>query len=205
MQGAFIYKCWQWLPNVSGTWVDIACPLQIIWWGWRGAWLLFFHNSSFCIWKFPPYSGLCPFFLDSFVHLQGMNWAFGSLQLQAEALRDSFPPSDKSLSKLLGESPYLPKSVLKILENMCSPGNGDKGEKELHSLNADRVTQGLSTVWSLILLRPPIRDTCLQIALQVFFSYFCYTNFDVCLVVVSHNSSLVFFLHMYKLNIKWMA
>ncbi|KAL3027397.1 hypothetical protein AAZX31_03G049800 [Glycine max] len=49
----------------------------------------------------------------------------------AEALRDSFPPSDKSLSKLL-----------------------------------DRVTQGLSTVWSLILLRPPIRDTCLQIALQ---------------------------------------
>ena len=105
--------------------------------------------------------------------------------MQAEALRDSFPPSDKSLSKLLGESPYLPKSVLKILENMCSPGNGDKGEKELHSLNADRVTQGLSTVWSLILLRPPIRDTCLQIALQVFFSYFCYTNFDVCLVVLS--------------------
>ncbi|ESW05883.1 hypothetical protein PHAVU_010G000700 [Phaseolus vulgaris] len=84
----------------------------------------------------------------------------------AEALRDSFPPSDKSLSKLLGESPYLPKSVLKILENMCSPGNGDRGEKELHSLNADRVTQGLSAVWSLILLRPPIRDTCLQIALQ---------------------------------------
>ncbi|KOM58112.1 hypothetical protein LR48_Vigan11g114600 [Vigna angularis] len=84
----------------------------------------------------------------------------------AEALRDSFPPSDKSLSKLLGESPYLPKSVLKILENMCSPGNGDRGEKELQSLNADRVTQGLSAVWSLILLRPPIRDTCLQIALQ---------------------------------------
>ncbi|CAJ1948460.1 unnamed protein product [Sphenostylis stenocarpa] len=84
----------------------------------------------------------------------------------AEALRDSFPPSDKSLSKLLGESPYLSKSVLKILENMCSPGNGDRGEKDLHSLNADRVTQGLSAVWSLILLRPPIRDTCLQIALQ---------------------------------------
>ncbi|KAJ1396171.1 Symplekin/Pta1, N-terminal [Sesbania bispinosa] len=84
----------------------------------------------------------------------------------AEALRDSFPPSDKSLSKLLGESPYLPKSVLKILENMCSPGNGDKVDKESHSLNADRVTQGLSAVWSLILLRPPIRDTCLKIALQ---------------------------------------
>ncbi|CAI8601039.1 unnamed protein product [Vicia faba] len=84
----------------------------------------------------------------------------------AEALRDSFPPSDKSLSKLLGESPYLPKSVLKILENMCSPGNGDKVEKESYALNADRVTQGLSAVWSLILLRPPIRDTCLKIALQ---------------------------------------
>ncbi|KAK7287499.1 hypothetical protein RIF29_00779 [Crotalaria pallida] len=84
----------------------------------------------------------------------------------AEALRDSFPPSDKSLSKLLGESPYLPTSVLKILENMCSPGNADKVEKESHSLNADRVTQGLSAVWSLILLRPPIRDVCLKIALQ---------------------------------------
>lgn len=84
----------------------------------------------------------------------------------AEALRDSFPPSDKSLSKLLGESPYLPKSVLKILENMCSPGNGDKIEKESHTLNVDRVTQGLSAVWSLILLRPPIRETCLKIALQ---------------------------------------
>ncbi|KAL2337748.1 hypothetical protein Fmac_012194 [Flemingia macrophylla] len=84
----------------------------------------------------------------------------------AEALRDSFPPSDKSLNKLLCDSPYLPKSVLKILENMCCPGNGDKDEKELHSLNADRVTQGLSAVWSLILLRPSIRDTCLQIALQ---------------------------------------
>ncbi|KAL1368636.1 hypothetical protein HN51_022800 [Arachis hypogaea] len=88
------------------------------------------------------------------------------LRTVAEALRDSFPPSDKSLSKLLSESPYLPKSVLKILENMCSPGNGDNIEKESNSLNADRVTQGLSAVWSLILLRPPIRNTCLKIALQ---------------------------------------
>ncbi|KAI9085134.1 hypothetical protein K1719_032950 [Acacia pycnantha] len=82
----------------------------------------------------------------------------------AEALRDSFPPSDKSFSRLLGEAPYLPKSVLKVLENMCSPGNSDKVEKE--SQSGDRVTQGLSAVWSLILLRPPIRDTCLKIALQ---------------------------------------
>lgn len=49
---------------------------------------------------------------------------------------------------------------------MCSPGNGDKIEKESHTLNVDRVTQGLSAVWSLILLRPPIRETCLKIALQ---------------------------------------
>lgn len=122
--------------------------------------------------------------------------------MQAEALRDSFPPSDKSLSKLLGESPYLPKSVLKILENMCSPGNGDRGEKELQSLNADRVTQGLSAVWSLILLRPPIRDTCLQIALQVCPSYFYCTNFRAILVlIVVHNSKsvVIFFLHMFRI------
>ncbi|KAJ7961230.1 symplekin [Quillaja saponaria] len=86
------------------------------------------------------------------------------LLIVAEALKDSFPPSDKSLSRLLGEAPYLPKSVLKILDSMCSPGNSDKVEKE--SQSGDRVTQGLSAVWSLILLRPPIRDACLKIALQ---------------------------------------
>lgn len=87
--------------------------------------------------------------------------------LQAETLRDSFPPSDKSLSRLFDEAPDLPKSVLKLLESMCSPGNFDKAE-ELQS--GDRVTQGLSVVWRLIIQRPPIRDVCLKIALQVFFS-----------------------------------
>ncbi|KAI7997805.1 Symplekin [Camellia lanceoleosa] len=81
----------------------------------------------------------------------------------AEALRDSFPASDKSLSRLLGEAPYLPKSIFNLLECLCSPGSSDKDE-ELPS--GDRVTQGLSAVWSLILLRPPIRDVCLKIALQ---------------------------------------
>ncbi|XP_043816322.1 uncharacterized protein LOC110622332 isoform X2 [Manihot esculenta] len=81
----------------------------------------------------------------------------------AETLRDSFPPSDKSLSRLLGEAPSLPKSVLNLLEALCSPGN-DKAEKEFPS--GDRVTQGLSTVWSLILQRPPMREVCLRIALQ---------------------------------------
>ncbi|XP_052176977.1 uncharacterized protein LOC127791181 isoform X2 [Diospyros lotus] len=82
----------------------------------------------------------------------------------AETLRDSFPASDKSLSRLLGEAPYLPNSIFKLLESLCSPGSSDKAEKD--SLSGDRVHQGLSTVWSLILLRPAIRDVCLRIALQ---------------------------------------
>lgn len=90
--------------------------------------------------------------------------------MQAETLRDSFLPSDKSLSRLLCEVPYLPKSILKLLEGLCSLGNFDKGEKELQS--GDRVTQGLSAVWSLILLRPPLREGCLRIALQVFSNFF---------------------------------
>lgn len=85
--------------------------------------------------------------------------------LQAETLRDSFPASDKSLSRLLGEAPYLPKPLLEMLECLCSPGYNDNDEKEVHG--GDRVTQGLSIVWSLILLRPPIRDACLKIALKV--------------------------------------
>lgn len=84
---------------------------------------------------------------------------------QAETLRDSFPSSDKSLSRLLSEVPYLPKSVLKLLECLCVPGNSEQNE-EIHS--GDRVHQGLSIVWSLILLRPPTRDVCLKIALQVY-------------------------------------
>ncbi|XP_068636580.1 uncharacterized protein [Aristolochia californica] len=82
----------------------------------------------------------------------------------AETLRDSFPASDKSLSRLLGEVPYLTKTVFKLLECLCSPGIDKKSGKE--SLSGDRVTQGLSAVWNLILLRPPIRDECLKIALQ---------------------------------------
>ncbi|KFK24648.1 hypothetical protein AALP_AA8G006900 [Arabis alpina] len=82
----------------------------------------------------------------------------------AEALRDSFPPSDKSLSKLLGDSPFLPKSVLKLLESFCCPGSGDDVDSDFQSI--ERVTQGLSAVWSLILMRPGIRNDCLKIALQ---------------------------------------
>lgn len=88
---------------------------------------------------------------------------------QAEALRDTFPASDKSLSKLLGEVPYLPEGALKVLEGLCSPSlersNAEKHDKE--TPGGDRITQGLSCVWSLILLRPTNRDRCLQIALEV--------------------------------------
>ncbi|KAF3331748.1 symplekin isoform X1 [Carex littledalei] len=86
----------------------------------------------------------------------------------AEALRDTFPASDKSLSKLLGEVPYLPEGALKVLEGLCSPSlersNAEKHDKE--TPGGDRITQGLSCVWSLILLRPTNRDRCLQIALE---------------------------------------
>ncbi|KAM3392511.1 hypothetical protein ACQJBY_013577 [Aegilops geniculata] len=82
----------------------------------------------------------------------------------AENLRDMFPASDRSLGKLLCEMPYLPEGVLKLLEGLCSPGNKEKQEKDLQS--GDRVTQGLSAVWNLIMLRPPNRDRCLDIALQ---------------------------------------
>ncbi|XP_026425320.1 uncharacterized protein LOC113321634 [Papaver somniferum] len=82
----------------------------------------------------------------------------------AETLRDSFPASDKSLSRLFGEVPYLPGPAFKLLESLCSPGSSEITDKEAQS--GDRVTQGLSAVWSLILQRPPIRDICLKIALQ---------------------------------------
>ncbi|XP_057851293.1 uncharacterized protein LOC131061569 [Cryptomeria japonica] len=82
----------------------------------------------------------------------------------AQALRDSLPPSDKSLSKLLGEAPFLPESALTLLEGLCNPGTSDHHEKDM--VNGDRVTQGLGAVWSLILLRPLTRNACLNIALQ---------------------------------------
>eukprot|EP01018_Ginkgo_biloba_P002290 Gb_24672 [translate_table: standard] len=82
----------------------------------------------------------------------------------AQALRDSLPASDKSLSRLLGEAPFLPESALKLLEGLCHPDPFDQYRKEVTS--GDRVTQGLGAVWSLILLRPLTRIACLNIALQ---------------------------------------
>lgn len=82
----------------------------------------------------------------------------------AKALLDSLPASDKSFSKLLGEAPYLPESTLKLLEDLCHSHGYGRLAKD--SCDADRVTQGLGAVWSLILGRPPSRQACLDIALK---------------------------------------
>ncbi|KAH8955472.1 hypothetical protein BDL97_08G140600 [Sphagnum fallax] len=78
----------------------------------------------------------------------------------AQGLRDSLPSSDKSLSRLLGDAPLLPLTSLKLVEDLCNPEGG--GEVP----TGDRITQGLSALWSLILQRPPTRGICLKMALK---------------------------------------
>ncbi|XP_015697301.2 uncharacterized protein LOC102714049 isoform X2 [Oryza brachyantha] len=81
----------------------------------------------------------------------------------ARSLIHSLPASDKSFSKFLCDAPYLPESMLKLLENICvSQGNSQQAKDG----DGDRVTQGLGTLWSLILARPPLRQSCLDIALK---------------------------------------
>ncbi|XXG49019.1 hypothetical protein AAC387_Pa02g3314 [Persea americana] len=82
----------------------------------------------------------------------------------AKSLRDSLPASDKSLSRLLGEVPLLPDSVLNLLDDLCHSIGFDNHGKDAH--DGDRVTQGLGAVWSLISGRPPYRQACLNIALK---------------------------------------
>ncbi|GAA0152868.1 kinase [Lithospermum erythrorhizon] len=76
-------------------------------------------------------------------------------------LLDALPATDKSLSRLLSEVPWLPDSVMRLLEDLCS---------QIHSVkdghDGDRVTQGLGAVWSLILARPHNREGLLDIALK---------------------------------------
>uniref|UniRef100_A0A0D9V4G9 Symplekin C-terminal domain-containing protein n=1 Tax=Leersia perrieri TaxID=77586 RepID=A0A0D9V4G9_9ORYZ len=81
----------------------------------------------------------------------------------ARSLIHSLPASDKSFSKFLCDAPYLPESMLKLLESICvSQGNSQQTKDS----DGDRVTQGLGTVWSLILARPPLRQACVDIALK---------------------------------------
>ncbi|GKC09683.1 hypothetical protein Tco_1001293 [Tanacetum coccineum] len=56
----------------------------------------------------------------------------------AETLRDSFPPNNKSLTRLHSEVPSLRKLVLILLESLCVPENNEK-DAELHS--GERVHQ----------------------------------------------------------------
>jgi hypothetical protein len=70
-------------------------------------------------------------------------------------------PGDKSLSRLLGEAPVVPLATLKLVEELCNSSSGSETSK------GEYVTAGLTALWSLILQRPPTRDTCLKMALKV--------------------------------------
>ncbi|CAL2235874.1 unnamed protein product [Prunus armeniaca] len=82
----------------------------------------------------------------------------------AKSLLESFPASDKSFSRLLGEVPILPNSTLKLLDDLCNSDVIDKHGKDIRDV--ERVTQGLGAVWSLILGRPHYRQSCLDITLK---------------------------------------
>ncbi|KAK7410423.1 hypothetical protein VNO78_01196 [Psophocarpus tetragonolobus] len=82
----------------------------------------------------------------------------------AKTLLDSFPASDKSFSRLLGEVPLLPESSLRILDDLCYSDVIGYDGKIIRDI--ERVTQGLGAIWSLILGRPQNRQACLGIALK---------------------------------------
>ncbi|TKY74495.1 Symplekin protein [Spatholobus suberectus] len=82
----------------------------------------------------------------------------------AKTLLDSFPASDKSFSRLLGEVPLLPESSLNILNDLCYSDVIGHDGKIIRDI--ERVTQGLGAIWSLILGRPQNRQACLGIALK---------------------------------------
>ncbi|KZV46384.1 symplekin-like [Dorcoceras hygrometricum] len=79
----------------------------------------------------------------------------------AKYLIANLPASDKSFSRLLGEVPSIPDSVLRLLEDLCT-----ESHSEVNGHDGDHVTQGLGAVWSLILVRQPYRQACLDIALK---------------------------------------
>ncbi|XP_068304402.1 uncharacterized protein [Pyrus communis] len=82
----------------------------------------------------------------------------------AKSLLESFPASDKSFSRLLGEVPILPDSTLKLLDDLCYSDVIDQQGKDVRDI--ERVTQGLGAVWSLILGRPHYRQSFLDITLK---------------------------------------
>ncbi|KAM0972072.1 hypothetical protein PS2_019560 [Malus domestica] len=82
----------------------------------------------------------------------------------AKSLLESFPASDKSFSRLLGEVPILPDSTLNLLDDLCYSDVIDQHGKDVRDV--ERVTQGLGAVWSLILGRPHYRQSFLDITLK---------------------------------------
>ncbi|KAK6938037.1 Symplekin C-terminal, partial [Dillenia turbinata] len=82
----------------------------------------------------------------------------------AKSLLDALPASDKSFSRLLAESPLLPDSALKLLEDLCCSDGFDKRGNGVR--DGDRVMQGLGALWGLIVGRPVSRQSCLNIVLK---------------------------------------
>ncbi|GAB2256376.1 hypothetical protein Droror1_Dr00010154 [Drosera rotundifolia] len=82
----------------------------------------------------------------------------------AKALLGKFPTTDKSFSRLLSEAPILPNSILEVLDNLCSSDGYEQLRED--DRDSDHVSQGLGTVWALILGRPVNREACLNIALK---------------------------------------
>ncbi|VFQ92229.1 unnamed protein product [Cuscuta campestris] len=78
-----------------------------------------------------------------------------------KSILDTLPATDKSFGRLLSDVPYLPASVMRLLNDLCSENYLGKDGRD-----GDRVTQGLGAVWGLILGRPPNREACLDIALK---------------------------------------
>ncbi|PPD66498.1 hypothetical protein GOBAR_DD36622 [Gossypium barbadense] len=73
-------------------------------------------------------------------------------------------PQTSHLVGFLVKFRFLPDSALKLLDDLCSSDVFDVAGKEVR--DAERVTQGLGVVWSLILGRPNNRQACLGIALK---------------------------------------
>lgn len=100
---------------------------------------------------------------------------------------DAFPASDKSFSRLLGEVPVLPDSTLELLHKLCSCDITDNRGKDTPDI--ERVTQGLGTVWNLIVKRPYSRQACLDIALKV--EIIALFMFSLCVILLNDKRDIV--------------
>ncbi|KAK3258347.1 hypothetical protein CYMTET_32603 [Cymbomonas tetramitiformis] len=101
--------------------------------------------------------------------------------IQARPLREKVTLADggttRPLSRLLVEAPALPPRAIKVVEDLCwgalSPLSEAGGaedpslrEKKYAARKDDAVYLGLTTMWDLIMQRPPVRSECLQMVLK---------------------------------------